>query len=115
MNDKRVSVMRIAAISAAGHAALGIACVWTVLFVLLIAHTVPQNTVSDTLAANADELMFLMLLVFPVAFTIGGFVFGAAACHFRNFYVEHCVTPNFAPKAKVLQEETPETAIRAAA
>ncbi len=94
MNNKRVSVLQIAAISAAGHAVIGLLCVWSAFALLMLAHMSPQNPASDALTANIDEMAFTLLMAFPLGFALVGFVSGAAACHFRNFYVQRCTGPS---------------------
>ena len=88
-NNKPVSVLQIAAVSAAGHAFVGLVCVWSVIALLMFAHMPPETSASSAFTSGVDEMAFSMLLVFPLAFAAVGFVSGAMACHVRNLYVSY--------------------------
>jgi hypothetical protein len=89
MNNKPVSVLQIAAVSAAGHAFIGLLCVWAVIALLMVANVPPATAASDAFTSDVNEISFSMLLIFPLAFGVIGFVSGAIACHARNLYVSY--------------------------
>jgi len=89
MADRRVSVFQIATISAAGHALIGVLCMWLAFALLMLSEMPPQTAIADAFT-GLRETGFGALLLFPVAFAAIGFTSGMVACHIRNLYIKHC-------------------------